>query len=252
MLAALHESAAHNGRGAKQVQQQKGVAAEVADQPEILLAARARKRPVVVNARNGLHAPPVAVPQPHAIDALGAAHVAGAVVAQRNHFIRRQLAGHTAGPQHLIAQRRHFGIHHLVNLPQLIQASLHAAMRARDQLRLRLAEIRGDVRVRERRAKRRRMRRERQRAIWRSAQAFFLQPAPHARQGLGRQGRQAAQKQITGCVHVVKPRGRSMAKEGNTRPLRGRAAFLRLSRVCSWPAHARSTLSYPIRVDARA
>ena len=51
----------------------KRMAAEIADQGSNHRR-RARHRPVVVNARDGLHAPAVA-PQPHAVDALGASDV---------------------------------------------------------------------------------------------------------------------------------------------------------------------------------
>jgi hypothetical protein len=70
VLAPAHKAGAQRRRGAEQVQQQKGLAAEIADQAEILLAAHAGQRPVVVDARDGLHAPPIAVAQAHAVHAL--------------------------------------------------------------------------------------------------------------------------------------------------------------------------------------
>ena len=104
VLAPLHEAGTQRRGRAKQVQQHKGMAAEVADQREILIVPRrARHRPVVVDARDGLHAPPIAVAQAHAVDAFGTADVGAAIARQRNGLIRRQVAGHAGDPEHFPA-----------------------------------------------------------------------------------------------------------------------------------------------------
>jgi hypothetical protein len=74
-------------------------------------------------------------------------------------------------------------VHELVDLGQLVQALLHAQVRAGDELQLRLAVVGGDVRVRERRAQRQRVRREGQAAGGQHAQAFFLDAAANAPSG---------------------------------------------------------------------
>ena len=188
VIAPGDEARADGRRGAEQVQQQERVAAEVADQREVLLGRDARHRPVVVDARDRLHAPPVAVPEPHAVDALGAADVGRAVDAERDRLVGRQPAGHRADPQHLVAEG---AIDELVDLRQLRQAGLGVRVHAGDQLELRLAEIGRDVRVRQRRTERRRMRRQRERAARLRAQAFLLDAAPDAQQGVGREPAQA-------------------------------------------------------------
>ena len=81
MAAPGHKRFAHRRRGAKQIQEQKRVAAKVTDQPEIRFAGQTRHRPVVVNARDGLHAPPIAVAQTAAVHRFGLAHVGAAVLA---------------------------------------------------------------------------------------------------------------------------------------------------------------------------
>ncbi len=58
----------------------------------------------------------------------------------------------------------------------------HVRVDAGDQLELRLAEIGGDVRVRQRRSERRGMRRQRERAVRPRAQALLLDAAAHAAQ----------------------------------------------------------------------
>ena len=60
-------------------------------------------------------------------------------------------------------------------------------MHAGDEFELRLAEIGGDVRVRQRRTERRWMRRMRQGTIKGGPQTFLFKPAAHAAQALGRQ-----------------------------------------------------------------
>jgi hypothetical protein len=61
-------------------------------------------------------------------------------------------------------------------------SALPCAVRAGDQLELRLAEVGGDVRMRQRRAELGRMRRESERAVGLDAQALFLHPAQAALQ----------------------------------------------------------------------
>ena len=131
---------------------------------------RLGQRPVVVDARNRLHAPPVAVRQAHAVDALGAADVRVAIAAYRNRLVGGQAAGHAAHPQHLVAD---VAVDELVDLGQLALAGQRVRVHAGDQLELRLAVVGGDVRVRERRAQRRRVRRKGQIARGQHAQAFF-------------------------------------------------------------------------------
>jgi len=144
------ETRAHCGRRAEKIQQQPRVTAKIADQREIrVVRLRARQREVVVDAGNGLHAPAVAIGQAGAIDVLRAAHVGRAVLAERYGAIAGQPAGHARAPQQLVADR---AIHHLVDLGQLPQAILRIAVDAGDELELRLAEVRRDVRVGQRRA----------------------------------------------------------------------------------------------------
>ena len=68
----------------------------------------------------------------------------------------------------------------LLHLHQLVQAVLHASMHAGDQLYLRLAEICGDVGVRQRRAKCLGMGRSGQGAIGLRAQTLLLNTAANA------------------------------------------------------------------------
>ena len=60
-VAAGDEARAHRRRRAEQHQQQERVAPEVADQREVLVVAEPGQRPVVVDARDRLHAPAVAM-----------------------------------------------------------------------------------------------------------------------------------------------------------------------------------------------
>ena len=188
VLAPFHKRRAHRWRGTKQREQQKRVAAEIADQRKVAVVVHTGQRPVVVNARNGLHAPSIAVAQPHAVDTLGASHVAGTVAAQRNGFVGGQAAGHAGGPQHFVTGRAQAACGELVHFAQLVQTGAHAVVHARDQFQLGLAVIGGDVGVRERTAQRGRVRREGQFAIGLGAQAFFFQATAHAAQALAREG----------------------------------------------------------------
>ena len=71
------------------------------------------------------------------------------------------------------------------------ETGFDAGMHAGDQLELRLAEVRGDVRMRQRRAECGRVGRERELAIRTHAQAFLFQPAPDAAEDLRRQRAEA-------------------------------------------------------------
>jgi hypothetical protein len=64
-----------------------------------------------------------------------------------------------------------------VDLGQLLQAAVGVGMDAGDELELALAEVGGDVRVRQGRAEARRVRRERERPVGPRAQALLLDPA---------------------------------------------------------------------------
>ena len=186
VLAAIDKAGTHGRRSAEQVQQQEGIAAEIADQAEVLGIAQVRQRPVVVDAGNRLHATAIAVAQTHAVHALGAAHVGIAVAAERNGFIGRQAAGHAGHPQHFVAMARQHTVHLLVDARELVQAGIGTGVRPRNQLDLRFAEVGGDVRVCERRAQLPGMRRERQLAVRQRAQAFLFHAAQHARQAVCR------------------------------------------------------------------
>jgi hypothetical protein len=135
-----------------------------------------------VDARDGLHAPAVAVREPHAVDGLRAADVGAAVAAQRNLVVGRQLARHARAPEDLVAiPLRQRAVDHLVDEGELLQHRVDARARPGDELKLTLAEIRGDVRMRERRAERGRMRRGRERSVGTRAQALLLDAAAHGR-----------------------------------------------------------------------
>ncbi len=178
--APFDEARAHGRRGTEQHQRQEGVAAEVADQREVLFARHVRQRPVVVHARNGLHAAAVAVRQAHAVHALGAAHVGAAVARQRDGLVGGQAAGHAGQPHRLFAGGGQGAVGELVHLAQLGQAGVDVGMHAGDQLQLRFAEVGRDVRMRERAAQRSRMGREGQLAIRERTQTFPLDATAHA------------------------------------------------------------------------
>jgi hypothetical protein len=188
MRPAGDETRTHGRRRTEQVEQDERVTAEVADQREVVAAGQTRHRPVVMDARNRLHAPPVAVAQAHAIDALRAPDVRAAVACDRDRLVGRQAAGHAGDPEHLVADR---AIDELVDLRQLGQARFDAGVHAGDELELRFAEIGGDVRMGQRRPQTCRVRRQGQRAVGLRTQAFLLDAAPHAGQALGRQCLQA-------------------------------------------------------------
>src|SRR5690242_17034677 len=132
-----------------------------------------------MDAGNRLHAPAVAVREAQAVDRLRAADVGKAVPADRDQVIRRQLARHARAPHALVTD---MAVDDLVDLRELLEASLDARLHAGDELELRLAEIGGDMRMRERRAERLRMQRARERAVGLDAQALLLDAAAHALQ----------------------------------------------------------------------
>jgi hypothetical protein len=68
----------------------------------------------------------------------------------------------------------------LVDRAQLLETAFDIGVDAGDQLELRLAEVGGDMRMRQRRAERRRMRGAGQHAVRPDAQAFFFNAAPKA------------------------------------------------------------------------
>ena len=79
----------------------------------------------------------------------------------------------------------------LVNFGELLDARVRVRMHAGDELELRLAEIGGDVRVRQGSAERAGVRRCREAAVGRDAQAFLLDAAHKAAQRVRRQRCQA-------------------------------------------------------------
>ena len=162
------------------------MASEVADQRKVVFSGHAGHRPVVVNPRDRLHAPAVAVPQAHAVNALGAADVRRAVAADRNRFVGRQPAGHARHPEHFVAGLVQGVCDHLVDLGQLQGAGVGIGMNTGDQLELRFAEIGRDVRVGQRRAQRGRVGCERQRPVWSNPQALLFDAAAHRREPLRR------------------------------------------------------------------
>src|SRR6185369_16157873 len=154
------------------------MAPEVADEREVVFRAEPGQGKVVMDARDGLHAPAVAMREAHAVDRLHAPDVGGAVVAERDLVVGRQVARHAGAPQELRAAVAAEGlVDGLVNARELAQAALHLRMHAGDELELRLAEIGRDVRMSERRAERGRMRGSRELAVGPHAQAFLLDAA---------------------------------------------------------------------------
>ncbi len=169
------------------------MAPEIADQGKVRFIGKLLgQREVVVDSGDCLHAPAVAMRKAHPVDALGPAHVGGAVAADRDGVVRRKSAWHTRAPEHLVTDH---AIDGLVNFGEVGETSFRAAMHAGNELELRLAEVGGGVRMGERRAEPRRVGRSGQRAVRSHAQTLFLDPAAKAPQH-GRwerlQARQAA------------------------------------------------------------
>ena len=134
--------------------------------------------------RDGLHAPPVAVREPHPVHRLHPADVGRAEAADRNLVLRRQSTRHARSPQELVADRP---IDCLVDLGELLHARLGVGVHPSDELRLRFAEVGGDARVLQSRAQRRRMRRGGERAVGPHPQAFLFDAALQRPQHLARQ-----------------------------------------------------------------
>src|SRR5207302_8551528 len=200
VFAALDKARAHRGRGAEQVDRQPRVAPEIADQREILRVGHAGERPVVVDAGDRLHAPAVAVREAEAVHGLRAADVRGAVAPDRDLVVRREVGRHARAPQDLLAD---VAVDDLVDPGELLQARVDAVVHSGDQLELRLAEVGGDVRVRERRAERRRVRRLRQRAVGTHAQALLLDAAAHSLESFRRESTQPILVKTHGFAKVT-------------------------------------------------
>ena len=163
------------------------MSAEVADQAKVLLAADIGQRPVVVDARDGLHAPTVAMAQATAVHGLGLRHIRRTILAQRNFVIARQATWHARHPQPLIA---HGAQGELLHIGQLLQANIGVGMHTGDQFHLGFAEIGGDMGVREGRAQRLGVRGHGQHAAGQGAQAFFFHAAADSAQAFCCQGAQ--------------------------------------------------------------
>ncbi len=153
---------------------------EIADQRKVLITGHTGQRPVVMNAGDGLHAATIAVPESHAIDAFGTAHIRRAIASDRNRLVGRKPTWHRRNPKHFIAGVAQRTVGELVNLRQFVETGVNAGVCARDQLELRLAVIGRDLRVRERGAKRNRMRCQRETARGQRAQAFLFNAAANA------------------------------------------------------------------------
>ena len=156
------------------------MAAEIADQREIrVVRLRPGQRKIVVNAGNGLHPPAIAIGEAGAVDVLRAAHVGRAVLAEGNGIVGGQAAGHACAPEQLVADR---AVDDLVDLGQIVEAALRVGVHAGDELQLRLAEVRRDVRMRQCRAQQHRMRHGRELAVRPHAQTFLLDAAAQSLQ----------------------------------------------------------------------
>ena len=142
-----------------------------------------RKREVVMHAGYRLHAGSVPAREARPVNRLQPADVRCAVAADRDVIVRGEPARHAARPQRVIAD---VPVDELVNLRQFREARVHVGLHAGDELHLRLAEVRRDVRMRERCAELRRMRRDRQRAIGPDPQALLLDATQQAFQRIAR------------------------------------------------------------------
>ena len=120
--------------------------------------------------------------QAHAVNAFGAAHIGRAETGNGNGLVSRQAARHAGDPQHLVAGLLHHAVGELVQLREFGQGGGSVQMGTGHQFDLRLAEVGGDVRVREGRAQRRRVRRQGQTATGLGAQAFFFDTPTHTQQ----------------------------------------------------------------------
>ena len=181
MYIAARKAGTHRRRRAEQDHGQKGVATEIADQAEVVGVRHLRDGPVVVHARDGLHAPPIPVTETAAVDRFATPHVGRAVLAQGNRVIAGQPAGHAGGPEQFIANGVQGESLHRVEFGR---AGLRARVHTGDELHLRFAEIGGDVRVGQRRAQRRRVPGAGQMAVRTGAQALFFHATAHACQAV--------------------------------------------------------------------
>ncbi len=173
VIAALKEAGTQCRGGAEQVHQQPGVAAEVADQPNIALGLvvlgtaripllllhglpqRGRQREVVVDTGNALHGLAVTNRQPTPVDVFEHADVGGAVPANRNIVVTGgQDAGHGLGPQQFIAQ---LAVGKAVDAVQLGKQLVDTLADRGDQLHQRFGVVGSDTRVGQRRTPGRRM-----------------------------------------------------------------------------------------------
>ena len=159
VVTASQETGANGRRGAEQVDEQPGMALEVADQVEVAgtgvideVARAARLLPcllpesrwhgkVVVNAGNGLHQAAVAMPQPDPVHGFHARHVGTAVTAYRDALVTGHDAGHARGPQHFVLQLL---VHKAVNIFQRCHAVFDAGAHRCDELQQRLGVISSD------------------------------------------------------------------------------------------------------------
>jgi hypothetical protein len=206
---ALDECRADSGRGAEQVQQQPPIPAEIADQREIAFVRIGqsgqrprglRQREVVVQSRDRLHPLAVAICQSGPVDELRAADIRSAITTDRDVLFQRQVARHARVPDYLAAD---VTIDELVQRLQLRKARLDAGMRIGHQFQLRFAEVRRDVRMRQRRAQRGRMRRRGERAVFADAQPFLLDAAAQPGEDGGRQCGEAILESGHGIIRIV-------------------------------------------------
>ena len=132
---------------------------EIADQPQVAvshvvlqgsriagiipgaLPVLCRQRKVVVDARNGLHQPPVAVAEAVAIDFFHAGDIGTAVLGHRNAVIAVHHTGHAGRPEHLVVQ---LAVGEAVDVRQRIQGLFNAGIHRRDELHQRFGVVRGD------------------------------------------------------------------------------------------------------------
>ena len=159
VFTASQEAGANGRRGAEQVDEQPGMAPEVADQVEIagtdvigdisraarllpcLLPESLRHGKVVVNAGNRLHQSAVAMPQPDPVHGFHARHIGTTVAAYRYVLVAGHDAGHARGPQHFVLQLL---VHKAVNVFQRCHAAFDAGTHRRDELQQRLGVISSD------------------------------------------------------------------------------------------------------------
>ena len=193
VLAARDETRRRRRRSAEQVEQQPGMAMKIADQMQVAIGAEVlegtveaddalvrlpklvRHGEVVMYAGDGLHEAVVAMRQPDAIQLLEAADVGTAVSRDRHLAFRTSGTGHARSPEDLAFL--HVRQRESMDVLEHPEATVDALVLGRDEFEQGLGEIRGDIRILQRRAERRRMRPPRNAALGRHAQAFLLDPA---------------------------------------------------------------------------